>query len=219
MASESTIKGSTTPRLVSACPEEDSRIEVPDHVDTWDEYFMWMAVAASIKSKDPRCRVGAVIASADHLILSTGFNGLARGVYDNDQILSNPEEKLRVVCHAEQNAIINAARCGVSLKDAHIFVTKFPCLMCCNNIIQAGITRIYTHDKSFWNDDPLDQDHERKKRILKEAGIVVNAPYHPAFQPREQITPKKPPSREPSTRTRRQTKSTTAVNQARLPIE
>jgi hypothetical protein len=59
---------------------------------------------------------------------------------------------------------------------------------------------IYTHDDSFWNDDPVDQDHSRKKRVLHEARIEVDAPYHPAFRPSEQITvqKKKSPARETS---------------------
>jgi dCMP deaminase len=118
----------------------------PEHVDNWDEYFLYMATAASIKSKDPRCRVGAVIASSNNVILSTGFNGLARGVHDDKHILDDPDEKLKVICHAEQNAILNAARVGIAIEGATIFVTKFPCLACCNHIIQVGIARIYTHD-------------------------------------------------------------------------
>ena len=173
------------------------RIDLPGYVDSWDEYFLLIAKVVSIKSKDPRCQVGAVITSTEHVVLTTGFNGLPRGVYDDQDILANAEEKLKVICHAEQNAILNAARVGVALKGATIFVTKFPCLTCCNAIVQAGITRIYTHDNSFWNDDPFDGDHSRKKQTLKQAGIKVDAPFHPAYRPKEEISPnkKKPPVR------------------------
>ena len=156
---------------------------------------MHVAKAVSIKSKDPKCPVGAVIVSEDNVVLSTGFNGLARGVHDDDQTLLDADEKLRVICHAENNAIVNAARVGGRpLQGSTIYVTKFPCLACCNAIIQAGIKRIYTHDNEFWKDDSVDQDHSRKKRVLHEAHIEVVAPFHPSFQPSEQITvPKKPP--------------------------
>jgi dCMP deaminase len=139
-----------------------------------------------------------VIASRNNVVLSTGFNGLARGVHDDEHILGNADEKLKVICHAEQNAIMNAARIGVALEGASIFVTKFPCLTCCNAIIQAGITRIYTHDERFWNDDPFDKDHSRKKSILRQARVKVDAPYHPEYAPHEQINPqkKKGPMRE-----------------------
>lgn len=171
--------------------ESDNAIVIPEHTDNWDEYFLWIATVVAIKSKDPRCRVGAVITSPDNVVLSTGFNGLARGVYDNEQILGDADEKLKVICHAEQNAILNAARIGVALQGASIFVTKFPCLACCNAIIQAGINRIYTHDSSFWNDDPFDKDHSRKKSILRQAKVKVDAPYHPEYRPHEQIDPGK----------------------------
>jgi len=193
--------------LVPALPVEaeseprpqSARISIPAHVDSWDEYFLNVAKAISIKSKDPKCPVGAVIVSEDNVILSTGFNGLARGVHDDEQTLLDADEKIRVICHAEQNAIMNAARVGGRpLQRAAIYVTKFPCLACCNAIIQAGIRRIYTHDDSFWNDDRADEDHSRKKRVLHESGVEVDAPYHPAFRPTEQITvpKKKSPVRE-----------------------
>lgn len=170
-------------------------VKIPEHVVTFDEYFMYVAVAISIKSKDPKCAVGAVIASKDHLILSSGFNGLARGVHDDDATLNDAVAKIKVICHAEGNAITNAAKLGGrSLDGATIYVTKFPCLACCNSIIQAGIKRICTHDNWYWNDDPLDGTHILKKRVLHEAGIEVYAPFHPDFRPAEPIlVPKKMP--------------------------
>ena len=182
-------------------PQEPSII-IPTHVDSWDEYFLYIATVVSIKSKDPKCPVGAVIVSKDNIILSTGFNGLARGVHDDDQTLFDADEKLKVICHAENNAILNAARTGgLPLEGATIYVTKFPCLACCNAIIQAGVKHIYTHDDSYWNDDPVDKDHSRKRRVLHEAHITVNAPYHPDFKPIQQIkvpkrklVEKKPPA-------------------------
>ena len=160
----------------------------PFFIEEWDEYFLAVAQTIARKSKDPKCQVGAVIVSEDKLVLSTGFNGLARGVYDDEDLLADVEEKLNWICHAEANAVLNAARHGIALRGCSIFVTKFPCLGCCNAIAQAGITRIYTHDKKFWDDDPADKTHERKPRLLKEAGIQVDAPFHPRFSPSKQLT-------------------------------
>jgi dCMP deaminase len=183
---------SVTPTLHAPKPEvQTPDICIPEYVDNWDQYFLYMATAASIKSKDSRCRVGAVIASQNNVVLSTGFNGLARGVHDDESILENPDEKLKVICHAEQNAILNAARIGIALEGASIFVTKFPCLACCNTIIQAGITRIYTHDSWYWNDDPFDQDHSRKRKILRQTHVRVDAPFHPEYVPQRRIDPHK----------------------------
>src|SRR5579859_4101005 len=132
-----------TPPLVAApkpeAPPVDERLTIPAHVETWDEYFLNIAKVVSIKSKDPKCPVGAVIVSEDNVILSTGFNGMARGVYDNEDTLLDGEEKIKVICHAEGNAIMNAARVGGRpLQGTTIYVTKFPCIACCNAIIQAG---------------------------------------------------------------------------------
>lgn len=183
-----------------AVPEKESYIAVPKYVDEWDDYFWWIAKAASIKSKDPRCRVGAVIVSADNVVLTTGFNGLPRGVDDEKEILENVDEKLKVICHAEQNAIINAARMGIAVQGASIYVTKFPCLACCSSIIQAGITRIYTRDDWYWDDDPFDGlkdgDHWRKRRAIRQTHIVVDAPNHPEYSP-VNVNARKPPDRDP----------------------
>jgi dCMP deaminase len=153
------------------------------YIDKWEEYWITMADTASRKSKDPRCQVGAVIVK-DNVVLSTGFNGLARHVYDDPGVLADVEAKLKLICHAEINAIFNAARLGVALKGATIYVTKFPCLACCNAIIQAGVSGIYTHDDRYWDDDPADGDHSRKRSILRQASITVTAPFHPEYAPK-----------------------------------
>lgn len=150
---------------------------------SWQTYFLGIAKAVAKKSKDPRCSVGAVVVSRDHLVLSTGFNGLARGIYDTFRLLDDVDEKLRWICHAEANAILNGSRKGVSLEDGQIIVTKFPCLFCCNLIVQSGIKVICTDDNKFWDDDAFDPPpHDRKKALLREAGVdVVAPPNHPFF--------------------------------------
>jgi dCMP deaminase len=169
--------------------ENDSNIEgAPSavsykYIEDWDEYFLAIAETVARKSKDPRCQVGAVIVSSDRVILSTGFNGLARGVFDDAAVLEDIDEKLKWICHAETNAIVNAARIGAALKDSSLFVNKFPCFNCCNALVQAGIKRIYTHDNRYWNDDPSDKEHTRKRTLLKQAGVQVDAPFHPHFTP------------------------------------
>jgi len=159
------------------------------YIKDWDQYFHNIARAVAQKSKDPKCRVGAVIVSEDQLVVATGFNGLARGVFDADDLLENVKEKLKWICHAEMNAISNVARTGVPVKGGTIFVTKFPCFECCNAIAQAGLKRIYTFDNRYWDDDEFDgikckKPHSRKRALLKQAGIRVDAPFHPDFNSR-----------------------------------
>ncbi len=161
------------------------------YIETWDQYWLEMAVTASRKSKDPRCRVGAVIVR-DNIVLSTGFNGFAREVFDDPALLNDQDEKLRLICHAEQNAIHNATRLGFALAGAAIYVTKFPCLACCNAIIQSGIRVVHTHDTKYWDDDPADRDHSRKKSALRQARIDVDAPFHPDYLPKRVTTSKVP---------------------------
>ena len=167
--------------------ETEPVIALPKHVKDWDKYFLGIAKVVATKSKDPKCAVGAVIVSRDNVVLSTGFNGLPRGVEDSLEILEDVPEKIKVICHAEQNAVVNAARIGVTLQGASIFVTKFPCLACCNVIIQAGILRIYTEDHKFWDDDPLDSDHSRKISLIRQTHIVVDAPNHPEYSSKQEV--------------------------------
>src|SRR5664279_4927500 len=88
----------------------------------WDEYFMQLARTVSAKSKDPNCKVGAVLVSQDHLVVATGFNGLARTLGDDEELLQKKIDKLDWVVHAEHNAILNAARSGVRTLGCTVYV-------------------------------------------------------------------------------------------------
>lgn len=153
-----------------------------DYIEDWDTYFYEISKTVKRKSKDHKCPVGAVIVSRDRIVISTGYNGLARHVYDNPALYAHEEEKLRWMCHAELNAIVNAARTGVSLTGSTIYVTKFPCFNCCNVIVQSGIDRVFTLDDHFWNDDPdEDEDHSLTFTLLAATGLRICAPNHPRF--------------------------------------
>jgi dCMP deaminase len=147
----------------------------------WDEYFIGIAEAVSKKSKDPNSQVGAVIVSADRLVVSTGYNGMARGLKDDEKTLTDKARKLDWVVHAEHNAILNAARFGISMHGCMLYVNKFPCFACLMVIVQAGVVRLYTNDKEYWKNDPLDGDHDGKRYIQRVARIEIAAPNHPEF--------------------------------------
>lgn len=106
---------------------------------SWDRYFMNLAVQAATRSTCPRKHVGAVIVR-DRAILSTGYNGSVRGAPHCDDVgcLMENDHCVRTV-HAEANAIIQAARHGVRLDDATIYVTASPCFACFKLIANAGI--------------------------------------------------------------------------------
>ena len=84
--------------------------------DKWHSHFLRMALLCAQMSKDPNTQVGAVIVGPDREVRSTGFNGLPRGVADTAERLHDRETKLKLIVHAEMNAVLNAARHGVALK-------------------------------------------------------------------------------------------------------
>lgn len=107
----------------------------------WTEWFMDFARVAASKSKDPATKVGCVIVGTDHEIRSTGYNGPPREVRDLPERFERPEKYLWV-SHAEQNAVAQAARIGVSLRDCTAYVTHHPCAACARSLIQAGVTGV-----------------------------------------------------------------------------
>lgn len=158
------------------------QLEIPgilgDERPDWDEYWVSIAQAVRARSNDPSCKVGAVIVRGN-VLLTSGYNGLARGVAHRERrLIKEPgsPEKLRWMCHAEQNAIYNAARLGVAVEGAMIYTTKFPCLLCANAIIQAGIASIYTPDTKPYDDELVQDDGRRVYQVLIEAGVKLTAP-------------------------------------------
>ncbi|WP_394828365.1 deoxycytidylate deaminase [Pendulispora albinea] len=109
---------------------------------SWDEYFMNIAREVSTRSTCDRKFVGAVIVR-DRIILATGYNGSIRGMPHCDDVghLMEDGHCVRTV-HAEANAIVQAARNGVRIDAADIYVTASPCWICFRLIANAGIQRI-----------------------------------------------------------------------------
>ncbi len=112
---------------------------------------MNLAVQAATRSTCPRKHVGAVIVR-DKSILSTGYNGSIRGAPHCDEAgcLIENGHCVRTV-HAEANAIVQAARNGVRLEGAEIYVTASPCFNCFKLIVNAGIRTIYFGE--FYRDE------------------------------------------------------------------
>jgi dCMP deaminase len=109
---------------------------------SWDEYFMSIAQVVATRSTCPRKFVGAVIVR-NRTILSTGYNGSIRGMPHCSDVGHMMEDGHCVATiHAEANAIIQAARNGVSIEGADVYVTASPCWSCFKQIANAGIGRI-----------------------------------------------------------------------------
>ena len=81
--------------------------------DKWDQRFLDLAAHIAGWSKDPSTKVGCVVVGEDREIRSTGFNGFPRGISDDNDRLTDREKKYPLICHAEENAIMHAARIGV----------------------------------------------------------------------------------------------------------
>ena len=137
---------------------------------SWDTYFMNITALVAQRSTYTRRAVGAIIVK-DKRILSTGYNGAPTGIRhclevgclrESLQVPSGERHELCRGIHAEQNAIIQAAYHGVSVKNAVLYCTNQPCAICAKMIINAGIKKIY-YQSGYT--DALAQE------MLTEAGI------------------------------------------------
>jgi len=111
--------------------------------DRWVNYFMKIASVVAEQSKDPSTKVGAVIVSPNRQIISTGFNGFPVSVNDDPERYLDRPTKLKMVVHAEANAICQAAKHGIQIDGGSIFCTLVPCIDCAKLIIQSGIQIVY----------------------------------------------------------------------------
>lgn len=129
------------------------------------------AVTASSHSKDPRTKVGAAIVDHRGVVRTTGWNGFPRGVDDDPSRYADREIKLKLVVHAEANAIANAAAVGVPLEGCGLVVTKFPCHECAKLIIQSGIKKVAAptpDDDGLWAGSAV-----IAHQMFQEAGVEV----------------------------------------------
>lgn len=141
----------------------------------WDRYFLNIAEQVKEKSKDKRTHIGAVIVGKDNEIVSTGYNSFPRGINDNIEERQERPEKYYWIEHAERNAIYNAARIGVSLRESTMYLTcGIPCSDCAKGIISSGIKRIHckikdtTRNREYW-----DEHAKRSLQMFKESGVQV----------------------------------------------
>lgn len=138
---------------------------------SWEEYFIDLAVLVSSRSTCLRKQHGAIIVK-DKQILSTGYNGTPAKIVHCETCFREdhniPHGTMYELCrstHAEANAIVQAAKHGVAIDGATIYVTGIPCLMCTRLIINAGIKEVVT---GF---DEHEDQFQATIELLKEAGI------------------------------------------------
>ncbi len=142
--------------------------------DKWDCRFLDLAAHISGWSKDPSTKVGCVVVGSDREIRSTGFNGFPRGIDDSEERLTDRERKYPLICHAEENAIMHAARIGISLKGCIAYVTWPPCTRCARSLIQAGVIEVvYPAEQEI--PDRWQDDFALSTSLLIEAGVAVRS--------------------------------------------
>lgn len=140
---------------------------------SWDDYFIDIAVLVSSRSTCLRKQHGAVIVK-DRQILSTGYNGTPSKITHCDTCFREehniPHGTMYELCrsvHAEANAITQAAKHGIAINGATMYITGMPCLMCARLIINAGIKEVVT---AF---DEHEDQFAASLELLKEAKINI----------------------------------------------
>ena len=115
---------------------------------SWDEYFSKIVQVTSERSPCERLKVGCLLVN-DNRIISQGYNGFLPGCPHKSIIRDNHEQ---ATLHAEQNALIDCAKRGVSCKDATVYITHYPCIICCRLLLAAEVKEIkYLND--YKNDE------------------------------------------------------------------
>jgi dCMP deaminase len=137
---------------------------------SWEAYFMEIASLVAKRSTCLRRSVGAVLVK-DKRLLSTGYNGAPSGLEhcldagclrEKLSIASGQRHELCRGIHAEQNAIIQAAYHGVSIKGSTLFCTNLPCVICTKMVINSGITNIF-YQSGY--SDSLSQEMLREAKV------------------------------------------------------
>ncbi|MDR0339950.1 MAG: dCMP deaminase family protein [Puniceicoccales bacterium] len=134
---------------------------------SWEEYFLSVALLIAARSPCSRQHVGCILVSAGeqgNRIIASGYNGFLPGLSHTSRIRDGHE--LGTV-HAEQNAIGDAARRGVSISGSSAYVTHYPCIHCAKILIAAGVQKIVYHWD--YDNDPLVDElfHEATVAVRK----------------------------------------------------
>ena len=105
----------------------------------WDSYFKEIVSVTASRSPCSRLKVGCLLVK-DNRIISQGYNGFLPGC-PHKSIVRDDHEQATI--HAEQNAICDCAKRGVSCNGATAYVTHYPCLICARLLLASGISKIY----------------------------------------------------------------------------
>lgn len=146
---------------------------------TWDAFFINMLPAFAARSKDPHTQLGCAIVGPSHNLLSMGYNSFPRGINDNVPERLERPEKYHWMEHAERNAIYNAAREGIRIADATLYVPIMPCMDCARAIVNVGITTVIVDKRRHMEYvegrvTRWDEDFRRVYALFGEAGVDLH---------------------------------------------
>ena len=128
---------------------------------SWDLYFKEIVKVTSTRSPCERLQVGCLIVK-DNRIISQGYNGFLPGCPHESIVRDNHEQ---ATVHAEQNAICDCAKRGVSCDGCIAYITHYPCLICTRLLLASGIKEIY-YINDYKNDNLV-------QYFIKEKGVVL----------------------------------------------
>jgi dCMP deaminase len=133
---------------------------------SWDDYFMAIALLLASRSACGRLHVGCVLVSGGeqrNRIVAAGYNGFLPGTPHRSRIRDGHEQ---ATVHAEQNAIADAARRGVSVAGSTAYISHFPCINCAKVLAAAGVREVKYH-YDYSNDDLV-------RDLLADGGVTIS---------------------------------------------
>ena len=139
---------------------EDLVGKVTEPLD-WKDYFFCLSLLVSSRSPCNRLHVGCVLVK-DTRVISVGYNGFLPKAPHKSMVVNNHEQ---ATVHAEQNAITDCAKRGVSCEDAQAYITHYPCINCFKVLAASGINKIYYYDD--YKNDPC------VKELASGAGVEI----------------------------------------------
>jgi dCMP deaminase len=115
---------------------------------SWDAYFLALARLIATRSPCSRLHVGCVLVTRGNHVIAVGYNGFLAGHPHHSHVRDNHE---LATVHAEQNAVADAARRGVSTNGSRAYLTHYPCIHCAKSLLAAGVGHL-TYYCDYAND-------------------------------------------------------------------
>ena len=130
---------------------------------TWEEYFRDLTILTASRSCCNRLKVGCILVN-DNRIIAQGYNGYLPGA-PHEQVIKDGHEIATV--HAEQNAIADCAKRGVSCENSTAYITHYPCVNCIKILCAAGVNEV-KYINNYKNDEVVETLAKSAKVNIKQ---------------------------------------------------